>query len=321
MNRPIILLGGGGDILSLYKYNGGVKVLNLWAKLLRQNGYESYLVTQDGKYDKWLIEHQPVISFETAKKWAKEEKCLKCVITWLPIAKYFLKIVNHVYFYDCEIAYTSRGHLFLLKNLIRSQIKDIATNSHVNQQWYKEVLGYNAKLIKEWSDETYWYPKHQNRQADLIGYMNEPGGHSFRDINEINKICCKKNLKLKFIEISGDEQTVLNKMRQCNIFVGTNPGKHPVYGEGCPRTGNEAMHVGCIVVAYDVKGNREYIKNGETGFLVPRGRPDKIADIIIRLMKKEDSREYIRTNSINFALKKFSSSDRWEVIRNFLGLK
>lgn len=321
MNKPIILLGGGGNVLSLPRYNGGVKIFNLWAKLLRQHNYESYLVTQDGKYDKWLIEHQPVISFSLAKKWAKEKRNLKCMTGWLPVAKYFLMLPGQIYFYDCEIAYTSRSHFPLLKELMKSKIRAIATNSHTNQEWYKSILNYNAVLIHQWTDEEYWYPRPEMRQENLIGYMNEPRGTSREGIKKIDAICQEYNINLKFMEIAGDEQIVLDKMRQCDFYIGTNPGKHPVHGEGCPITGHEAMSTGCIVIAYDVKGNREYLDHGKTGFLAPRKRPDILARHLIHPIERPELKEQIRINSIDFALKKFSSSGKWELIRDFLELK
>jgi len=321
MNKPIILLGGGGNVLSLPRYNGGVKVLNLWAKLLRKYDYESYLVTQNGNYDKWLIEHQPVISFDLAKKW-KKEKRIKCVTTWLPIARYLLELTDELYFYDCEIAYTSRSHFPLLKELMQSKrLQAVATNSHTNQEWYQVTLQYPPPLINEWSDETYWRPKSEMRQENLIGYMNEPGGSSEDDIKKVDTICRENNIQLEFACIAGNEQMVLDKMRRCDFFLGTNPGKHPIYGEGCPRTGNEAMHAGCIVIAYDVNGNREYIKNGVTGFLVEKRKPELLAEKLIHLIKNPKIKEQIRIHSVDFALREFSSPGRWEVIRNFLGLE
>lgn len=321
MSKPIILFGGGGDILTSSKYNGGTKVFTTWIKLLRQHGYEAYQVTHDGNYPRWLIEHQPVISLNLAKKWVSEDRNLECMIGWLPVAKYFLMLTKQIYFYDCEIAYTSRGHLPLLKKLMKSEICSIATNSYTNQEWYKSTLNYNAMLINQWTDEEYWYPRSETRQENLVGYMNEPGGTSREDIKKIDAICREHDINLKFMEIAGDEQIVLDKMRQCDFYVGTNPGKHPVHGEGCPITGHEAMHTGCVVIAYDVKGNREYLDHGRTGFLAPRKRPDILARHLIHLIERPELKEQIRIDSVDFALKKFSSSDKWGLIRDFLKLE
>jgi hypothetical protein len=39
-----------------------IKELNYLVKLLRNHDYEAYIVTYDGGYEPWLIEHQPHIS-------------------------------------------------------------------------------------------------------------------------------------------------------------------------------------------------------------------------------------------------------------------
>src|SRR5574341_2330551 len=72
--RPIVLISACKDaeFAGDNPYNGGTKLFNLWAKLIRQNGLEAYIVTYDGKYQSWLIDHQPHISLETMKQWVKE---------------------------------------------------------------------------------------------------------------------------------------------------------------------------------------------------------------------------------------------------------
>jgi glycosyltransferase involved in cell wall biosynthesis len=47
----------------------------------------------------------------------------------------------------------------------------------------------------------------------------------------------------------------------------------------------EAMGVGVPVVATDVKGSREVVADGETGFLVPLGDADAFADRVSRLLE------------------------------------
>jgi glycosyltransferase involved in cell wall biosynthesis len=55
-------------------------------------------------------------------------------------------------------------------------------------------------------------------------------------------------------------------------------------GEAFPRAVIEAMAVGRPVVATDVGGTREAILEGVTGFVVPPGDPEALADRIDRLM-------------------------------------
>lgn len=57
--------------------------------------------------------------------------------------------------------------------------------------------------------------------------------------------------------------------------------------EGLPRTIIEAMSSGKPVVATAVDGNREIVKNGITGFLVPPKEPQKIAEKVIFLLTNQ----------------------------------
>lgn len=54
--------------------------------------------------------------------------------------------------------------------------------------------------------------------------------------------------------------------------------------EGLPRAVVEAMAAGKPVVATDVRGNRDLVKNGETGFLLPLGDVDGLARALLRLL-------------------------------------
>jgi glycosyltransferase involved in cell wall biosynthesis len=55
--------------------------------------------------------------------------------------------------------------------------------------------------------------------------------------------------------------------------------------EGFPRSILEAMRAGLPVVASDVGGVRESVEDGATGFVVPRGDVDRLADRMRRLIE------------------------------------
>jgi PEP-CTERM/exosortase A-associated glycosyltransferase len=50
----------------------------------------------------------------------------------------------------------------------------------------------------------------------------------------------------------------------------------------------EAMAQGHLLVASDVGGHRELIRDGETGTLFPAGRSDALADAVLRLLRQSD---------------------------------
>jgi len=241
---------------------------------------------------------------------------------WLPVIEYYLKLTKQIYFYDCEIAKTCRPqHFTILQNLLSTKkIRGIATNSRYNQLWYRTTINYSAMMINEWSDAEYWNPKPEIREKNLVGYTKEP--RSDVVIQTISEICRKQGFNFRFIKIQGlKEIEILNLLRKCDYFLGTNPGKDPVHGEGCPRVGNEAMHAGCVVISFDVNGNQEYLENEKTGFLIPRGNVNTMAKKLIYLANHPEAKERIRENSISFALEKFSVPGRWEKIRDFLELE
>jgi glycosyltransferase involved in cell wall biosynthesis len=54
--------------------------------------------------------------------------------------------------------------------------------------------------------------------------------------------------------------------------------------EGLPRVVMEAMAAARPVVATDVRGSRDLVRDGESGLLVPLGRPALLADALLRLL-------------------------------------
>ena len=67
----------------------------------------------------------------------------------------------------------------------------------------------------------------------------------------------------------------------------------PSVKEGIPRAVMQAMAVGVPVVATDVKGTRELVVDGETGFLVPLDDAEAFADRL-RLLLESDTRRRAR---------------------------
>ena len=64
----------------------------------------------------------------------------------------------------------------------------------------------------------------------------------------------------------------------------------PSYREGIPRACMEAAAMGCPVVATDIRGCREVVRNGETGILVPPRDPEALAVAIEKLIQNRELR-------------------------------
>jgi glycosyltransferase involved in cell wall biosynthesis len=60
--------------------------------------------------------------------------------------------------------------------------------------------------------------------------------------------------------------------------------------EGLPRTLLEASYLGIPVVGSELAGIPEIIAEGETGFVVPRGAPEPLAERLIQLLEDPDLR-------------------------------
>ncbi|GAG17971.1 unnamed protein product, partial [marine sediment metagenome] len=58
----------------------------------------------------------------------------------------------------------------------------------------------------------------------------------------------------------------------------------PSHREGMPRSILEAMAAGKPVIATDIRGCREEVVDGETGYLVPVNDPGKLAEAIIKIL-------------------------------------
>ncbi len=102
------------------------------------------------------------------------------------------------------------------------------------------------------------------------------------------KIIRENNL-IDFISFKGiiTGEAKNNFLKETDIMVF--PTWYPY--EGCPMVILESMEYGCPVVSTKNTGAiPEMISDGETGFLVDRKRPEKIAEAIIKLISEKDLR-------------------------------
>ena len=87
--------------------------------------------------------------------------------------------------------------------------------------------------------------------------------------------------------------------------------------EGIPRALMEAMAVGVPVVATDVKGSREVVIDGETGFLVPLGDPQALAERLSQLLDSPELRRDLGARGVEHARRHF---DEERVVEHLAGL-
>jgi glycosyltransferase involved in cell wall biosynthesis len=83
----------------------------------------------------------------------------------------------------------------------------------------------------------------------------------------------------------------------------------PSHFEGLPMSVIEAMLCGLPVVATDIRGPREQVVEGETGFLVPPAQVEPLAAALRRLAQDSSLRHRFGTASLARALKMFREDD------------
>jgi glycosyltransferase involved in cell wall biosynthesis len=87
--------------------------------------------------------------------------------------------------------------------------------------------------------------------------------------------------------------------------------------EGIPRALMQSMAVGVPVVATDVKGSREVVVDGETGFLVPLNDSQALADRLATLLASADLRRTMGARGIAHVREHF---DEVRVVERLVGI-
>jgi glycosyltransferase involved in cell wall biosynthesis len=103
------------------------------------------------------------------------------------------------------------------------------------------------------------------------------------------------------IRFLGHRRDVLDLVRNFDLCV---LASHPAYSEGLSNSIAEYMGLAKPVVATEVGGNPELVKDGETGFLCPGGDAETMADRILSLLRDDGlrrdmgrrGREFFRAN-------------------------
>ena len=84
--------------------------------------------------------------------------------------------------------------------------------------------------------------------------------------------------------------------------------------EGLSLAVLDAMAAKLPVVAADISGNRDIVKNGETGYLIPPGDPKQLANFVLKLLNENGSRRYIAEKAKETA----KSYDWMEIARHYI---
>ena len=306
---------------ALKRFNGGTKIYTLWAKLLRKNGVDAHIATQDGSYEEWLVNPEPVVSYRDVENYGSRGDDVRVVTCWLDTPG-LERLVGErqFYYFDAELNWTLQFRDKLDRYLNSGTIARIGAHSRYIQSWYMANYQIKPILINEWSDESVFYEDARERIAGRIGCMPDASPEDRKAFDFLAGKVEEFGAGAELIKVGGDERQVADLLRTVDIFVGLNPGKHPFWGEGCPRTQQEALHCGCVLVAFDCLGNREYLYDNWTGLMVPLGDTEGLWQAVKSLLENTQAKEQLRVGGKNIAEGLFSERDKYKLVSSFLGL-
>ncbi|WP_321418525.1 glycosyltransferase family 4 protein [uncultured Methanomethylovorans sp.] len=250
---------------------------------------------------------------------------------------------------DIENSVSSDFHSKLIrllsKKLISLDIKAIENSdqitavSHSCANDINRAYNINRKItvVNNGVDTNYFTPNSNNdRYNTTEPYILYTGRLDSRkglvDLIESAKYICAKYPRMKFVLIGKGpnreylEQKVKEmKLEQNILFTGFVEKNillkyyqnaqiyvFPSYFEGLPTTLLEAMSCGLPVIATDVAGNSEVIKNGENGLLVSQKAPLQIAEAMIKLLSDDMFRFEIGLAARAHVIENYD----WEIISN-----
>ncbi len=107
---------------------------------------------------------------------------------------------------------------------------------------------------------------------------------------------------VKFLGFQSHEK-VLKIMSESDLLV------LPSLMEGNPRVLVEAMMSKVPIVATNVPGIADIVKSGETGFLVDKPTPERLAETISHVILNREKAIYVAENANSFAKKNFSKEE------------
>lgn len=309
-----------------YAFNGGVKILHQWAHALSEMGEIAYVMTYNGTCKPWLNKPAKTISYQELKELKDSGKRITFISSWL-IAKIFFDLADGVFFHDCEMALTcgtsykkspTGTHYNLLKKYIKSgKIIGISTHSRTQQSWYIEKFGITPNLIPIWMDPLIWKDDQSKRVAGRIGFMKESPS-SLKEIENLKEILMLESLDLEWVEVCGNEAECVSILQSCDLFLGLNRGKHNLWGEGSPLPQLEALSAGCVLIAYDVKGNREYLIPNVNGFIIDDLSLNAMAERIKILIQDPILKERMRKAGLQISQMGYTPQARYHLLANLL---
>ncbi|ELC8443062.1 glycosyltransferase family 4 protein [Clostridium perfringens] len=217
-----------------------------------------------------------------------------CFLIEKYIGKYFTDFIFTQSSEDCELA---KKHNFLdkdkilaigngvdiwntfnINNLEENNLENLKSDLNISKEDY--VVTFIGRLVREKGilDLLEGFNKIKNKNLKLLLV-----GDTFQGDRDLE---CKKLIdrfkENKNIIFMGKRQDINSLLAISDIFC------LPSYREGMPRSIIEAMAMGNAVIATNIRGCREEVVDGKTGFLVDLNSPDAIKEKIEILLENKD---------------------------------
>jgi hypothetical protein len=321
MERPEIFVSYATNesLTGSHQFCGGEKLLNNLVLLLRRHGYEAWMVSTDGRHAGWLAEHAPFLSIDGFRAKLATAKNARCVTSWI-VADAFLQNCPRFYFWDQELAASSRSHFPELARMVgRGRIIRAAGVNRSVQAWHRAVFGKPALLLRQLVDENHWRPDESRRVLERIGYFDE-GEHGERFLAAVRDQLVSEGHHPEFHMLRGDEREIIAQMQTCGVFIALNTGKSPLWGEGGPMTPQEAMACGTVPVCFDINGPWELIQQDYNGVVTGEITPESLAEAVSGIYRTPGRRAEMSRRCLEMTAAAHTMEARWPAVRRFLDL-
>lgn len=203
---------------------------------------------------------------------------------------------------------------FIERKLVRSEQCEVIPGIGVDTQYFaqKPIKKRNtflmvARMLK--TKGVYEYCKcarivRQKYPDAVFHYLGAEGTIRLSDIQEY--------IDDGSISYLGTTKDVRPFYEACSVYV------LPSYREGMPMSIMEAEATGRAIIATDVNGCRDTVRNGYNGFLVPRGDERQLAEKAIWCIEHPDEIEQMGKNARAFAEENFEQKKINEKITEIL---
>jgi glycosyltransferase involved in cell wall biosynthesis len=178
----------------------------------------------------------------------------------------------------------------------------LTTDSKWSQKAYKEKLGLDFVHLPSPIDTTKFHDLGNiEKKEKQIAYIGRDSYEKGTDILRKAEPDLKGNLVYCMNAPWKDAMSVLKSSEVAVV---------PSRMESLPTVVKEAFYLGIPVVASDVGGVPELVKDKQTGLLVPPDNPQKLAEAINYLLENKEYAKNLAENAYDFIIKNMT----WDVV-------